>query len=98
MESVTLAEAKEHLEELIERAAKGEDVRIDDPTVGAVRLLVVPAYDLSGPRVIDTMPPFIPLKQPRTLGHLEGQIPLPPDDFFDPLSEDDLKDWYGDAP
>lgn len=30
MDTVTLAHAKEHLEELMERASKGEDVRISD--------------------------------------------------------------------
>jgi antitoxin (DNA-binding transcriptional repressor) of toxin-antitoxin stability system len=38
MEDVSLAQAKDHLEELIERATKGEDVRISDPRLGTVRL------------------------------------------------------------
>ena len=32
----------------------------------------------------------------RRLGLLEGKIPPPPDDFFDPMDEDELKLWYGD--
>ena len=38
MEDVTLTHAKDHLEDLIERAAKGEDIRISDPRLGTVRL------------------------------------------------------------
>ena len=41
MEDVTLAQAKEHLEELVARAARGEDVRIKDPKHGSVRLTPV---------------------------------------------------------
>ena len=96
MEDVTLAEAKERLEELIARAQRGEDVRIVDPKVGKVRLTVVREVDLLAPRVTDTMPPFVPLAHDRVLGHLEGTIPPPPDGFFDPLTEEELKDWYGD--
>ena len=96
MEDVTLAHAKEHLEELIAKAARGEAVRIADPKHGTVRLLPEPTYDVLAPRVTDTMPPFVPLKEPRTPGRLAGKIPPPPDGFFDPLTEEELKDWYGD--
>ena len=98
MEDVDLRYAKEHLEELIERVRRGEDVRISDPKVGTVRLLPVQGVgsDLMAPRVTDTMPTFVPLKGPRKLGQLTGLIPPPPDDFFDPLSDEELKDWYGD--
>ena len=41
MQDVTLAHAKEHLEELIERARRGEDVRISDAVLGAVKLTPV---------------------------------------------------------
>lgn len=99
MEDVDLRHAKEHLEELMERARRGEDVRIADAKGGAVRLTPVRGTepDLTAPRVTDTMPPFVPLKEPRKLGHLKGSIPPPPDDFFDPLSEEELKDWCGEA-
>ena len=43
MEDVTVAEAKEKLEDLISRAASGEDVRITDARLGTVRLLPVAA-------------------------------------------------------
>ena len=68
MDNVTLAEAKEHLEELMERAANGEDVRISDPKVGTVRLSAVREGDPTVPRVTDTMPPFVPLGGPRKPG------------------------------
>lgn len=97
MEDVDLRHAKEHLEELIERARRGEDVRISDPKLGSVRLLPVQGqgFDPTVPRVADTMPPFVPLKEPRVPGRLAGKIPPPPDGFFDPLSDEEHKDWYG---
>lgn len=96
MEDVTLAEAKERLEDLVARAQRGEDVRIVDPKVGKVRLTVVREPDLLAPRVTDTMEPFVPLKEPRVPGRLAGKIPPPPDGFFDPMTDEELKDWYGD--
>ena len=96
MDDVDLRHAKEHLEELMERAKRGEDVRITDPRIGTVRLTAVWTPDVASPRVTDTMEPFVPLKQKRKAGHLKGKIPLPPDDFFDPMTEEELKDWYGD--
>ena len=41
MEHVTIADARENLEDLIARAARGEDVCIDVPSVGTVRLQVI---------------------------------------------------------
>jgi hypothetical protein len=55
-----------------------------------------PLYDLTAPRVTDTMPKFVPLKKPRKLGQHEGIIPPPPDGFFDPMDEEELRLWYGD--
>ena len=43
MDTLTISEAKEQLEELIARAARGEDVRISDPQHGTARLIVEPA-------------------------------------------------------
>lgn len=97
MESVTLAEAKEHLEELVERAARGEDVRIAVPKGGSVRLMPVSEPDVAAPRVIDTMPPFVPLKEPRKLGQLKGKMRIPAR-LMEPMTEEELSDWYGDAP
>ena len=95
MEDIEIAQAKEHLEELIERARRGEDVAITDPKLGRVWLSRTKPLDLTAARITDQMEPFVPLAQPRRLGEWEGKIPPPPDGFFDPLSEEELKDWYG---
>lgn len=42
MDDATIDYAKQHLEELIERALNGEDVRISDPRLGTVQLAVAP--------------------------------------------------------
>src|SRR5947209_1082007 len=41
MEDVSLTRAKDSLEELIERAARGDDIRITDARLGTVRLTLV---------------------------------------------------------
>lgn len=95
MEDVDIAHAKDHLEDLIERARRGEDVRIADPKGGSVRLTPVREPDVTAPRVTDTMPPFVPLKEPRKLGHLKGKMKVP-ERLMEPMSKEELKDWYGD--
>lgn len=86
MEDVSLAHAKDHLEELIARASRGEDVRISDPELGTVRLL--PVADVKAaveePR---------PVRRP---GRLKGKFTVPAR-LFEPMSEEELKLWYGDA-
>jgi len=74
MEDVSLTHAKEHLEKLVERAAKGEDIRISDVRLGTVRLMPVGAPDLVAPRVTDTMEPFVPLAVDRVPGRLKGRM------------------------
>ena len=95
MDDVSITFAKDHLEDLIERARRGEIVTINDGH-GSVQLTTARAIDVTAPRVTDTMPPFVPLASPRVLGSLEGTIPLPPDEFFASMGESELKDWYGD--
>lgn len=80
MDQVSVAHAKEHLEELIERARRGEDVRIADDKGALVKLQAV-----EPPATVKRLP-----------GRWKDRIPPPPDDFFDPLSRDELKLWYGD--
>jgi antitoxin (DNA-binding transcriptional repressor) of toxin-antitoxin stability system len=92
MEQVTLAEAKEHLDDLMQRAARGEDVRIVDPELGTVRL--TPVADVTSPRVTDAMPPLAKRTQKRQLGRLEGKMQVP-DKLMEPMSEEELRDWYG---
>ena len=41
MDTVDLTHAKDHLAELLERAVRGEDVRISDAAIGTVRLTEV---------------------------------------------------------
>jgi antitoxin (DNA-binding transcriptional repressor) of toxin-antitoxin stability system len=101
MDPVDIKYAEKHLAELIERAVKGEDVYITVPSSGAIRMHAVSSTVAklgiaSAPRVTDLMAPFVPLKEPRMPGQLEGTIPPPPEGFFDPLTDEELKDWYGD--
>ena len=65
MEIVTITEAKEHLEDLIERAARGEDVRISVPALGSVQLRFA-AEDRPKPQ-----------RGKRKLGQLAGKMTVP---------------------
>ena len=80
MEDVSIAQAKEHLDELLARAAGGEDVRITDPNLGTIKL-----------QVLDPAPKR---KVKRVAGHLQGKMKVP-EGLFDPLPEDELKRWTG---
>ncbi len=96
MENLSVIDAKERLEDLIARASRGEDVRISDPRAGTVRLLPVGKEpDLFAPRVLDTMPPFVPLDKPRELGRLAGKMVVPAR-LMEDMTEEELRDWYGD--
>jgi len=64
MEDVSLAHAKTHLEELIARASRGEDVRISDPEFGTVRLLPL----------ANAHPTVDPVRRP---GRLKGKLTVP---------------------
>ncbi len=84
MEDVSVAHAKEHLEELVARAARGEEVSIVDPKVGKVKLMLAP----NG---------AIRQRKPRRLGLLEGKMKVP-DRLLEPMTEEELADWYGKEP
>jgi len=84
MDDVSLSHAKEHLEELVARAARGEVVRIVDPKLGSVKL--TPAEETV------TLP-----RKPRRLGLLEGKMTVPAR-LLEPMSPDELADWYGNGP
>jgi prevent-host-death family protein len=75
MEDVSLTHAKDHLEELIERAARGEDIRISDPQRGTVRLLPV-------------SPPARPRPERRP-GRWKGRFTVPAR-LFEPLTDEEL--------
>ena len=80
MEDITLAEAKERLEELIARAASGEDVRILDPRHGSIRL--TPADAVTGSHG-QRFPPRVP-------GLMKDRVSLPDEDLLAPLTEEEL--------
>ena len=74
MEDVSLTHAKDHLEELIERAAKGEEIRISDPKLGTVRLQ--PVASSTKPRA------------ERRPGRWKGRFTVP-ERLFEPLSDEE---------
>lgn len=94
MEDVSLAHAKDHLEELIQRAAKGEDIRISDTKLGTVRLTPIRADHLVS-RVTELMEPFVPLIRDRVPGRLKGKMKVPAR-LMEPMTGEELRDWYGD--
>ena len=77
MDAIPLAEAKEHLEDLIARAARGEEVRIADPVHGTARLIV------------ETAAAAMPGAK-RVPGRWKGRIHIPEDRLLEPLSEDEV--------
>jgi antitoxin (DNA-binding transcriptional repressor) of toxin-antitoxin stability system len=95
MEDVSLTHAKDHLVELLERATKGEDIRISDAKLGTIRLTPIRSPDLLAPRVTDTMDPFVPLPKDRVPGRLRGKLSVPAR-LLEPMTEEELNDWYGD--
>jgi antitoxin (DNA-binding transcriptional repressor) of toxin-antitoxin stability system len=76
MEDVSVAHAKEHLEGLVARAARGEDVVIVDPKVGKVKLT------LAGNGVLRS-------RKPRRLGLLEGKMQAPAR-LLEPMTQEEL--------
>ena len=79
MDHYDLAYAREHLGELLDRAARGEVVSITDPKRGTFRL--APDGGVLPPRKV-------------RLGLLEGKMTVPAR-LFEPMGEDELRDWYG---
>lgn len=74
MDDATIDYAKQHLEELIERALNGEDVRISDPRLGTVQLAAAPGSS----------------RTRRIPGQWKGRIDIPDDKLLEPLSADEL--------
>jgi antitoxin (DNA-binding transcriptional repressor) of toxin-antitoxin stability system len=81
MDTVDIKYAKEHLAELIERAAKGEDVLITQPDGVTAKLSVDPAVAR-------------PVRRP---GRWKGRLNIPDDVLLAPMSDEELRDWYGEA-
>jgi antitoxin (DNA-binding transcriptional repressor) of toxin-antitoxin stability system len=84
MEDVSVAHAKEHLEELVARAARGDEVSIVDPKIGRITLTRA-GNGVQRPR------------KPRRLGLLEGKMKAPAR-LLEPMTQEELADWYGSDP
>ena len=79
MQRATIFQAKTNLSKLVQRALQGEVVEI---TAGRERKPVV--------RLV----PIEPVSAARRIGFLESQGDIGPE-FFEPLSEDELRLWEG---
>lgn len=82
MEDVDLRYAKEHLEELIARAARGEDVCVSDPKLGTIKLVPVERSVAQRPK--------------RVIGQWRDKFEVPAR-LFEPLTEDELHWLSGEA-
>lgn len=79
MAMVNVHEAKAHLSAMLARVEAGETVVIARRNKPIAKL--VPVEDDA------------PKKPPRRLGLAEGEFTIP-DDFFYPMTEEELADWY----
>ena len=85
MTQLEMTDAKDRLTELVDRARSGEEIVLADAGKPVVKLGPADAaaravsFDDSNPRL-------------RMHGMFEGQIWMS-DDFADPLTDDELKDW-----
>lgn len=75
MEDVDLCHAKEHLEELIARAARGEDITIAHPALGSVRFQPLPSSRQGQPN--------------RAPGRWKGKLTVPAR-LFEPLTDEEM--------
>ena len=91
MEDVTIDHAKEHLEDLVARAARGEDVTIVDPKRDKVKIKLT-VLEVA---VEESLP--TPLRKPRRLGLLEGRMQAPAR-LLEPMTAEELADWNGAEP
>ena len=81
MEDVDLRYAKEHLEDLLARAASGEDVRIVDPLRGVIRLVLAQGTTQLPQKVI--------------LGQWKHLLEIPEERLLAPLTDEELADLSG---
>ena len=83
MERLSIIEAKEKLDQLIALVAKGEHVTIAAPGGGTVRLLFEPSMSATG------------RKKRRQAGRFKGLLKVP-ENLLEPMSNEELRHWYGD--
>lgn len=82
MDTVDLAHAKVHLEDLVARAAKGETVYIRDPKIGIVKVVAAETQETTRPK--------------RVPGQWKDTFVVPAR-LFEPLSDDELAWLSGEA-
>jgi prevent-host-death family protein len=79
MTTVNTHEAKTQLSRLLALVEKGEEVVIARNGKPIAKLVAVEEPQVAGKR---------------ELGFMRGKFVVPPE-FFEPMSEEDLADWYG---
>lgn len=81
---VSITEAKTHLSELIDAVARGEEVVIARRGRPVAALRPAPS------------PEEIAARRARGFGALRGKVVVRDPDWWKPLGDDELRDWYGD--
>ena len=79
METILIEDAQRELSQLVDRARAGETIIIEGPAGARVKLEPLPDVAYQGERVP---------------GRLKGIVAVPKG-LLDPMTEDELKDWYG---
>jgi hypothetical protein len=82
MDTIPTARAERELPDLIHRATVGETIVIEAPSGECVRLEPVPHSTRAADR------------SERKPGRLKGKLTVPAR-LMEPMSEEDLADWYG---
>ena len=83
MDTVDIKYATEHLAELIERAAKGEDVLITENGEVKAKISGAVAHMQKRPK--------------RNPVRWKGLLGIPDEVLLAPMTEEELKEWYGEA-
>jgi prevent-host-death family protein len=103
MATITIHKAKTNLSKLIERALAGEEIVIargKQPVVKLVPVATAEAETGTPPGFAEVPPPFESKEQyerakKRGYGCMPELADIP-DEFFAPLTEEELKEWEGD--
>ncbi|HEY7550139.1 MAG TPA: hypothetical protein VH913_11560 [Hyphomicrobiaceae bacterium] len=86
MDTIPTTRAERELPDLIHRAAAGETIIIEAPSGERVRLEPVSRASKDLPHNL----------APRKPGRLKGKLTVPAR-LMEPMSEEELQDWYGKA-